>query len=66
MGKTSCKAKTPLGEFKVITHKNPLINNQAITSMRNLTTTILLPNKITNLPLLSIHLFNLKCSNKNT
>ena len=40
MGKTSRKAKTPLGDFKVITPKNPLINNQAITSIRNLTTTL--------------------------
>jgi len=45
MGKTSRKAKTPLGEFKVTTHKNPLINNpvihnQAVTSIRNLTTTL--------------------------
>ena len=32
MGKTSRKAKTPLSEFKVTTPKNPLINNQAITS----------------------------------
>ena len=37
MGKTFCKAKTPLGEFKVTTPKNPLINNQAVTSIRNLT-----------------------------
>ena len=36
MGKTT-KAKIPLGDFKVITLKNPLINNQAITSKRNLT-----------------------------
>ena len=36
MGKTNT-AKTPLGDFKVITLKNPLINNQAITSKRNLT-----------------------------
>ena len=31
------KAKTPPGDFKVTTPKNPLINNQAITSKRNLT-----------------------------
>ena len=36
MGKTT-KAKTPPGDFKVTTPKNPLINNQAITSKRNLT-----------------------------
>ena len=38
--KTTCKAKTPPGDFKVITLKNPLINNQEITSIRKLTTTI--------------------------
>ena len=31
MGKTS-KAKTPLGEFKVTTPKNPLLSQQVITS----------------------------------
>ena len=31
MGKTS-KAKTPLHEFKVTTHKNPLLSKQAVTS----------------------------------
>ena len=36
MEKTT-KAKTPPGDFKVITPKNPLINNQVITSKRNLT-----------------------------
>ena len=36
MGKTT-KAKTLPGDFKVITPKNLLINNQAITSKRNLT-----------------------------
>ena len=36
MGKTT-KAKTPPGDFKVTTPKNSLINNQAITSKRNLT-----------------------------
>ena len=36
MGKTT-KAKTPPGDFKVTTPKNPLINNQAITNIRNLT-----------------------------
>ena len=29
MGKTFHKAKTPSGEFKVTTLKNPLINNQS-------------------------------------
>ena len=36
MGKTT-KAKTPPVDFKVTTLKNPLINNQAITSKMNLT-----------------------------
>ena len=36
MGKTT-KAKISLGDFKVTTPKNPLINNPAITSKRNLT-----------------------------
>ena len=40
MGKNVRKAKTPPGEFKVTTPKNPLINNQADKSMRNLTTTL--------------------------
>ena len=31
------KAKTSPGDFKITTPKNPLINNQAITSKRNLT-----------------------------
>ena len=38
MGKTSRKAKTLLGDFKVITPKNPIINNQVVISIRNLTT----------------------------
>ena len=37
MGKTSRKAKTPPGDFKVTASKNPLINNQADISIRNLT-----------------------------
>ena len=36
MGKTT-KAKTPLGDYKVTTPKNQLINNQVITSKMNLT-----------------------------
>ena len=36
MGKTT-KTKTLPSDFKVTTPKNPLINNQAITSKRNLT-----------------------------
>ena len=36
MGKPR-KEKTPRGDFKVITPKNSLINNQAVTSIRNLT-----------------------------
>ena len=43
MGKTSRKAKTSLGDFKVIILKNPLINNQAVISIRNLTTTLAYP-----------------------
>ena len=43
MGKTFHKAKSPLSEFKVTTSKNSLINNQAVTSMRNLTTTLAYP-----------------------
>ena len=38
MRKTFRKAKTSLDEFKVITPNNPLIKNQAVTGMRNLTT----------------------------
>ena len=37
---TSHKAKTPRGEFKITTPKYPLIKNQAVTSMKNLTTTL--------------------------
>ena len=44
MGKTFRKTKIPPSEFKVTTPKNPLINNQAVTSMRNLTTTLVYPN----------------------
>ena len=40
MGKTSYKAKTSLGKFKVITPNNPLINNQAVISMKNLKTNL--------------------------
>jgi len=43
MGKTSRKAKTPLGDFKVTTLKNPLINNQAVISIKNLTTMLAYP-----------------------
>ena len=43
MGKTSRKAKTPPDDFKVTTPKNQLINNQAVTSVRNLTTTLTYP-----------------------
>jgi len=48
MGKTFRKAKISLGEFKVTTPKKPLINNQAVTSMRNLTTTLAYPKIPTN------------------
>ena len=37
MGKTSRKAKTSSSDFKVTAPKNPLINNQVITSIKNLT-----------------------------
>ena len=40
MGKIFYKAKTPLGEFRVTIPKNPLIKNQAITSIRNVTITL--------------------------
>jgi len=43
MGKTFYKAKTSPGQFKVTIPKNPLINNQAVTSMRNLITTLAYP-----------------------
>ena len=43
MGKTSSKAKIPPGEFKITTLKNSLFNNQAVTSMRNHTTTLAYP-----------------------
>ena len=35
--KNLLQGKTPWDEFKVTTPKNLLINNQAVTSMRNLT-----------------------------
>jgi len=38
------QVKNPLSEFLVTTSKNPLINNQAVTSMRNLTTILAYPN----------------------
>ena len=38
MGKTYCKAKISRDEFKINIPKNPLINNQVVTIMRNLTT----------------------------
>ena len=37
------KQKPPPSEFKVITLKNPLINNQAVKSMRNITTNLAYP-----------------------
>ena len=43
MGKTSRRAKTLPGDFKVTTPKNPLINNQVVTSIKNLTTTLVYP-----------------------
>ena len=47
MGKTSRKGKTPLGDFKVTTPKNLLINNQVVTSIKNLTTTLAYPKILT-------------------
>ena len=38
--KTSCKLKTLSSDFNVTISKNPPINNQAVTSIRNLTTTL--------------------------
>jgi len=43
MEKTFHKAKTPLSEFQVTILNNPLINNQVVTSTRNLTTTLVYP-----------------------
>ena len=43
MRKTSHKAKTPPGDFKITTSKNLLINNQAVTSIKNLTTILVYP-----------------------
>ena len=48
-GENISQGKTPLGEFKVTTPKNPLINNQVVTRIRDLTTTSL--SKNTNLQL---------------
>ena len=47
MGKTFCKEKTSPGEFRVTTPKNPLINSQAVTSIRNLTTILAYPKILT-------------------
>ena len=41
--KTTCKAKTPPSNFKVIIPKNSLISNQVVTNIKNLTTTIAYP-----------------------
>ena len=43
MGKTFRMAKTPSGDFKVTIPKNPLINDQAVICIRNLTTTLVYP-----------------------
>ena len=43
MDKTSRKAKTLSSEFKVTTPRNLIINNQEVTSMRNLITTLAYP-----------------------
>ena len=47
MEKTSRKTKTPPSDFKATTPKNTLINNQTITSIRILTTTLAYPKKQT-------------------
>ena len=43
IGKTSRKAKPLPSDFKATTPKNPLINNQVITSIRNLIITLIYP-----------------------
>ena len=43
MEKTVRRKEIPSGEFKVTTSKNLLINNQAVTRMKNLTTTLTYP-----------------------
>ena len=40
MGKTSYRVKILLGDFKITIPKNLLINNQAVTRIKNLTTTL--------------------------
>ena len=42
-GENLLQDKNPISEFKVTTPKNLLINNQAVTSMRNLTTALAYP-----------------------
>ena len=42
-GKTSHKAKTSSSDFQITTPKNPLIKNQGVTSIRNLTTILVYP-----------------------
>ena len=46
-GENLSQGKTPLGEFKVTIPKNPLINNQVVTSIKNLTTTLTYPKILT-------------------
>ena len=41
--KTSYKEKILSGDFKITTPKNSLINNQTVTSVRNLSTTLAYP-----------------------
>ena len=36
-GENLSQDKNPNGDFKVTTPKNPLVNNQAVTSIKNLT-----------------------------
>ena len=47
-GENISQGKNPqLGNFKTITLKNPLINNQAVTSIKNLTTILVYPEILT-------------------
>ena len=46
-GKPLIRQKLPPSDFKVTTPKNPLINNQAVISIRNLTTTLAYPEILT-------------------
>ena len=48
MGKTFTRQKPPPSKFKDTTLKNPLINNQVVTNIRNLTITLAYPKISTN------------------